>query len=51
MVYCEISTIVKLLKEKIPVEILPLTSQWYDKLSMMKALQKMDTNLVTVIGK
>ena len=33
MVYCEISTIVKLYSEPISTNDLPLTSKWYDKLS------------------
>ena len=38
MVYCEISTIVKLYSEPISTDELPLTSKWYDKLSQLEML-------------
>ena len=38
MVYCEISTIVKLYSEPISTNDLPLTSKWYDKLSQLEML-------------
>ena len=49
MIYCEISTITILTKEKIDEETCPNLSEWFTKMAKLSALQKMDDKLRTVI--
>ena len=49
MIYCEISTITILTKEKIDEETCPNLTEWFTKMAKLSALQKMDDKLRTVI--
>ena len=51
IVYCEISTIVKMHNCKIPSDLMPSTALWYTNIGQLNAIQKMDNFLEVAVKK